>query len=57
MYKNISPGLVVMGEVSRPRGLGFKSLHYLLDGHFSDKLKNCNFCLKRPKIKNKRGRE
>ena len=30
-----SPGLVVMGRDSRPEGRGFKSLHRILDGHFS----------------------
>ena len=30
-----SPGLVVMGRDSRPRGHGFKSQYQILDGHFS----------------------
>ena len=29
-----SPGLVVMGGDPRPRGLGFESWHWILDGHF-----------------------
>ena len=29
------PGLVVMGGDSCPEGLGFESLHHILDGHFS----------------------
>ena len=29
----MSPGLVVMGDDSCVKGCGFKSLHYILDGH------------------------
>ena len=29
-----SPRLVVMGGDSRSKGCGFKSQHYILDGHF-----------------------
>ena len=29
-----SPGLVVMGGDSCPRGYGFESHHQILDGHF-----------------------
>ena len=49
-----SPGLVVMGGDSCSEGRGFKSRHYILDGHCC---KNCNdVCLKKPKINEKRGR-
>ena len=30
-----SPGLVVMGGDSWPKGCGFESQHHILDGHFS----------------------
>ena len=30
-----SPGLMVMGGDSCSEGCGFKSQHYILDGHFS----------------------
>ena len=47
-----SPGLVVMGGGdSHSKGLGFKSQHRILDGHFFTHIccKNFNVCLKRPK--------
>ena len=49
------PGLVVMGRDSCSEGHGFKSLHRILDGHFFTYYccKNCNVCLKRPKINEK----
>ena len=55
-YKGGSPGLVVMGRDSRSEGRGFESRHRILDGHFFTCIccKNCNVCLKRPKIKEKR---
>ena len=46
---------MVMGGESRPRGRGFESLHQIVDGPFSHCSKNCNICLKRPKINDKRG--
>ena len=52
-----SPGLVVMGGDSRPKGRGFESLHRILDGHFFTNLsvvKIVMFVLKRPKINEKR---
>ena len=51
-----SPGLVVMGGESCSEGRGFKSRYHILDGHFSHifVVKNCNVCLKRPKINKKR---
>ena len=48
-----SPGLVVMGGDSRSEGRGFESRHRILDGHFFTYCKNCNVCLKRPKINEK----
>ena len=50
-----SPGLVVMGRDSHSEGCGFKSRHRILDGHFFTYIccKNCNVCLKRPKINEK----
>ena len=50
-----SPGLVVMGRDSNSKGCGFESRHRLLDGHFFTYFccKNCNVCLKRPKINEK----
>ena len=50
-----SPSLVVMGRDSRSEGRGFKSQHRILDGHFFTYIccKNCNVCLKRPKINEK----
>ena len=50
-----SPGLVVMGRDSRPEGRGFKSLHRILDGHFSHTfvVKIVLFVWKRPKINEK----
>ena len=54
MQEGGSPGLVVMGGDSCSEGRGFKSRHYILDGHCC---KNCNdVCLKKPKINEKRGR-
>ena len=51
---NIS-GPVVMGRESRSKGRGFESWHRKLDGHFFTYIccKNCNVCLKRPKINEK----
>ena len=44
-----------MGGDSRTRGRVFESR--ILDGHFSHYIvKNCNVCLKRPKINDKKGR-
>ena len=53
--KGGSPGLVVMGRGSRSEGYGFESRHCILDGHFFTCIcrKNCNVCLKRPKINEK----
>ena len=50
-----SPGLVVMGRNSRSKGCGFESRHCILNGHFFTCIccKNCNVCLKRPKINKK----
>ena len=50
-----SPGLVVMGRDSHSKGRGFESQHRILDGHFFTYIccKNCNVCLKRPKINEK----
>ena len=49
------PCLVVMGKDSRFKGRGFESRHHILDGHFFTYIccKNCNVCLKRPKINKK----
>ena len=49
------PGLVVKGRDSGSEGCGFKSWHHILDGHFFTYIccKNCNVCLKRPKINKK----
>ena len=49
------PGLVVLGRDSGSEGCGFKSWHHILDGHFFTYIccKNCNVCLKRPKINKK----
>ena len=46
---------MVMGRDSRSKGRGFKSGHCILDGRFSPYIccKNCNVCLKRPKINEK----
>ena len=46
---------MVMGGESHSEGLGFESRHCILDGHFSHifAVKNCNVCLKRPKINEK----
>ena len=43
---------MVMGRDSRSKGHGFGSRHCILDGHFFKNIccKNCNVCLKRPKI-------
>ena len=43
---------MVMGRDSRSEGRGFESRHRKLDGHFFTYIscKNCNVCLKRPKI-------
>ena len=50
------PGLVVMGGDSCSEGRGFKSQHRILDGHFFTFIccKNCNVCLKKTKINEKR---
>ena len=50
--------LVVMGGDSCAEGHGFESWHSILDGHFFTffVVQNCNVCLNRPKINNKRGR-
>ena len=49
---------MVMGRDSRSEGRGFKSRHHILDGHFFTYIccKNCNVCLKRPKINKKEAR-
>ena len=46
---------MVMGRDSPSEGRGFKSRHCILDGHFFTYIccKNCNVCLKRPKINEK----
>ena len=44
---------MVMGRDSRSEGRGFESRHRILDGHFFTYCKNCNVCLKRPKINEK----
>ena len=46
---------MVMGRDSRFKGRGFESRHSILDGHFFTCIccKNCNVCLKRPKINEK----
>ena len=46
---------MVMGRDSRSEGREFKSWHRKLDGHFFtyNCCKNCNVCLKRPKINEK----
>ena len=46
---------MVMGRDSRSEGRGFESRHRILDGHFFTYIccKNCNVCLKRPKINEK----
>ena len=46
---------MVMGRDSRSKDCGFKSRHRILDGHFFTYIccKNCNVCLKRPKINEK----
>ena len=46
---------MVMGRDSRSEGCGFESRHRILDGHFFtyNCCKNCNVCLKRPKINEK----
>ena len=43
---------MVMGRDSHLEGCGFESRHRILDGHFFTYIccKNCNVCLKRPKI-------
>ena len=48
-------GLVVMERDSRSKGRGFESQYCILDGHFFTNYccKNCNVCLKRPKINKK----
>ena len=55
MFIGGSPGLVIMGRDSCSEGCGFKSRHHILDGHFFTYIccKNCNVCLKRPKINEK----
>ena len=49
---------MVMGRDSRSEGHGFESQHCILDGHFFTYIccKNCNVCLKRPKINKKEAR-
>ena len=44
-----------MGRDSHSKGCGFKSRHRILDGHFFTYIccKNCNVCLKIPKINKK----
>ena len=44
---------MVIGGDSCYEGHGFESQHRILDGHFSHIVKNCNVCLKRPKINEK----
>ena len=46
---------MVMEGDSCSKGRGFKSLDHILDGHFFTFIccKNCNVCLKRPKINEK----
>ena len=46
--------MVVEGDLC-PECRGFESQHCLLDGHFYTYIccKNCNVCLKRPKINKK----
>ena len=55
--KGGSPGLVVMGDNSCLKGRGFESRRRILDGHLDIFTficcKNCNVCLKRPKINKK----
>ena len=52
-----SPGLVVKDDNSCSRGCGFESQRRPLDGHFFILIcsRNCNVCLKRPKINEKEG--
>ena len=51
----MGPGLVIMGDNSCREGRGFETQHLILDGHFYTLIccKNCNLCLKRPKINEK----
>ena len=46
---------MVMGRDSRSKVHGFESWHGILDGYFFTYIccKNCNICLKRPKISKK----
>ena len=46
---------MVMGDDSCSKGRGFESRRRILDGHFFTFIccKNCNVCLKRPKINEK----
>ena len=46
---------MVMGRDSHSKGRGFESWHHILDGYFFTYycFKNCNVCLKRPKINEK----
>ena len=46
---------MVMGDDSCLKGHGFKSRSRILDGHFFTLIccKNCNVCLRRPKINKK----
>ena len=44
---------MVKGRDSHSEGCGFESRHRILDGHFFTYCKNCNVCLKRPKINEK----
>ena len=47
---------MVMGDDSCLKGHGFKSRSRILDGHFFTLIccKNCNVCLRRPKINKKK---
>ena len=49
---------MVMGDGSCLKGCGFESRHHIMDGHFFTFIccKNCNVCLKRPKINEKEAR-
>ena len=55
LIKGGSSGLVVMGDDSCMKVRGFRSWRCILDGHFFTSIccKNCNVCLKRPKINGK----
>ena len=55
LFIRLATGLVVMGRDSCPKGRGFESWHWILDGHFLTYIccKNCDVCFKRPKINEK----